>query len=87
MPEPTTIDETPSLSPGTTLTVAEILATGRCSPRCLCAHGVRETTRCECPCGGRWHGALSSKVLPGSLPAPAPQDGQDLFTFLEMEII
>jgi hypothetical protein len=40
-------------------TAGDLVAAGRCSPQCLLAFNGK----CDCPCNGRWHGALTTAEL------------------------
>lgn len=44
----------------TSISAAELLAAGECTPTCLLA---REPNGCACRCGGTWHGAVSAVAV------------------------
>lgn len=51
---------------GTGPLVSELIDTGACTKGCLSAR----TTRCSCPCGGAWHGAvLATRIQDGWEPS------------------
>jgi hypothetical protein len=59
------------------LTAAGLLANDLCTAQCLLSAG-RESAACLCPCRGRFHGALTRTLVPGSgaaLPPPTPPTG------------
>jgi hypothetical protein len=52
-------------------TAGELLEEGMCTARCLLALSARP---CGCPCGGRWHGALTGADV-GAGASPDEQAG------------
>lgn len=67
------------------MTAAQLVGERLCTPQCLLAGQSSNT--CDCPCSGRWHGALGRTPVPESaafrLPLAAPQPGPHLIDELE----